>query len=268
VGYLKSLIKPIVPKSLLRAHRSYNLARMHRRAQRMTAEEVFTDIYTSNRWGGAPGTFCSGTGSTTTSIVAPYVECIRDRLSKLDARLLTVVDLGCGDFSVGRQLSDDCKRYVGVDIVKGLVQHNNAVFGTGRISFQRLDIIEDSLPDGDICFLRQVLQHLTNAQILKILAKLNRYKWTFITEHQPSPSRLGQRNLDKPHGDDIRILRCSGVFLDYPPFGVPRERLELVLEVPGHAEGPDPGVIRTYLLRPETLAAPSHQPRSVGNPLR
>ncbi len=113
MGSLKSLLQPIVPKSLLTAYRDYNLARMRRRSQKMTAREVFTDIYNNNHWGGTPGTFCSGSGSTTVAIVAPYVACIRRQLSALGAHSLSVVDLGCGDFSVGRQFADDCNSYPG-----------------------------------------------------------------------------------------------------------------------------------------------------------
>jgi Methyltransferase domain len=250
MAFLNSLLRPIVPGRLLSAYRNYNRARAHRRAQAMTAREVFTDIYQNNRWGGEPGTFCSGSGSVSTAIVTPYVACIKRYLASLGANHLTVVDLGCGDFSVGRQLADDCDRYVGVDIVESLVRHNEATFGTDRVSFQCLDIIEDNLPPGDICFVRQVMQHLSNEQILRILPKLDRYRWTFITEHQPSAHCLERPNLDKPHGGDIRVHQHSGVYLEQPPFSVPDERLQLVLEVPGHAAPAeqDPGVIRTFLL--------------------
>jgi hypothetical protein len=42
----------------------------------------------------------------------------------------------------------------------------------------------------------------------------------------------------------------SGVFLEEPPFNIPRERYRLLLEVPGippHDDS-DAGVIRTYVL--------------------
>jgi hypothetical protein len=248
---LKSFIKPMVPRKLLKAYQNFNVARSHSRVQGMTTAEVFADIYSNNRWGGEPGTFCSGSGSSTSSIVDPYVSCIRRALSELGAQDLTVVDLGCGDFSVGRQLDDACGRYIGVDIVANLIRHNDLTFGTDRVAFQCLDIIEDPLPQGEVCFVRQVMQHLSNHQISRILPKLEQYRWTFITEHQPSPSCLKQHNLDKPHGSDIRVHRGSGVYLDYSPFNIPRERLELLLEVPGHSadKAQDPGMIRTFLLR-------------------
>jgi len=251
VTTLKSLIKPLVPQKLLKVYRDYNVSRAHARVQGMTTAEVFADIYAHNRWGGAPGTFCSGSGSSTASIVDPYVACLRRVMPELGATGVVAVDLGCGDFSVGRQLVDLCERYIGVDIVDSLVRHNNLTFGSDRIGFQCLDIIENRLPAGNVCFVRQVMQHLSNEQIGRILPKLEQYRWTFVTEHQPSPAWLRQHNLDKPHGGDIRVQRGSGVFLEHPPFAIRRERLELLLEIPGHGadEDHDPGVIRTFLLR-------------------
>jgi hypothetical protein len=244
--HLKSAVRELLPSSVLAAYRRYKQARVERRR---STEEVFTRIYVHNRWGGAPGSFCSGSGSHETAIVAPYVTAMREELERIGASSMTVVDLGCGDFSIGQQLASACGRYLGVDIVRPLIEHNRSTFGTDQIAFQYANIVEDELPAGDICFVRQVLQHLSNAQILAVLPKLAKYRWCFITEHQPSPARLRCANLDKPHGEDIRVYRGSGVFLEQPPFNVPPRCYRLLLEVPGQMpENVDPGVIRTFLL--------------------
>jgi hypothetical protein len=225
----------------------------------MSVEEVFTDIYSNNRWGGLPGSFCSGTGSHEASIVSPYVAQVRQELHRLGAASMTVVDLGCGDFSVGRLLASACGRYVGVDIVKPLIEYNLDTYGTPQITFRHADMIADELPDGDICMVRQVLQHLSNAEIIAVLPKLFKYRWCFVTEHHPSPGRLVHPNSDKPHGGDIRVTRGSGVYLDLPPFSVPTNRHRLLLEVPGAGldGSTDPGVIRTFILetKPEPQAS-------------
>jgi hypothetical protein len=230
----------------------------------MTTEQVFTSIYSTNRWGGVSGTFCSGDGSHETSIVAPYVAKVLAELDRIGATAMTVVDLGCGDYSVGRQLSPCCGRYIGVDIVKPLVAHNQATFGSANVSFQHANIVEDTLPDGDICFVRQVLQHLSNDQIICVLPKLSKFRWCFITEHHPSPGRMQRPNKDKPHGDNIRISGGSGIFLDEPPFSIPAQSYRLLLEVPGilPIDGTDSGVIRTYVLNgvPSIGDRPPRQP--------
>ena len=247
---VKSAIRRMLPRSVVLAYNGYRRDRLARRNRRMTTEEVFTDIYSNNRWGGPSGTFCSGDGSHENSIVSPYVTKVTAELDRIGAATMTAVDLGCGDYSVGRQLSPACGRYIGVDIVKPLIAHNQETFGTANISFLHANMVEDALPDGDICFVRQVLQHLSNDQIAAVLPKLDKFRWCFITEHHPSPDRLRRPNEDKPHGDTIRVSHGSGVFLDEAPFSVPVARYNLLLEVPGAAptDTMDAGVIRTYVL--------------------
>ena len=252
MGSFKSAVRDLVPHGVLAMYRRHKQARLDRLERRMSTEEVFTRIYADHRWdrlNGRPGTFSSGSGSHDPTIVGPYVTAVKAELQRLGAESLTVVDLGCGDFAVGGQLAPACGRYIGVDIVKPLIDYNGAQFGTHRIVFQYGNFIEDEPPAGDICFVRQVFQHLSNAQILAALPKLARYRWCFITEHHPSPGRLRRVNMDKPHGPDVRGHRGSGVFLESPPFNIPRERYRMILEVPGKMPpDADPGVIRTFLL--------------------
>jgi hypothetical protein len=108
------------------------------------------------------------------------------------------------------------------------------------------------LPDGDACFLRQVLQHLSNREICAILPKLNKYRWVYITEHYPTDNDGIKPNKDKVHVGDIRLLENSGVYLSKPPFNLPGQTLLKVLEIPsdGLGEGNDPGVIRTFRYKP------------------
>ena len=250
MSFLRSAVRRMLPRNIASAYDGYRRTNLSRRNQRMTTEEVFTDIYSNNRWGGPSGTFCSGDGSRDLAIVSPYVAKITAELDRIGAASMTVIDLGCGDYSVGRQLSPACGRYIGIDIVKPLITHNQAVFSGRKVSFQHANIIEDALPDGDICFVRQVLQHLSNDQIAAVVPKLDKFRWCFVTEHHPSPGRLVKPNDDKPHGDTIRITRGSGVFLDEPPFDVPVARYRLLFEIPGvlPIDAADAGMIRTYVL--------------------
>jgi hypothetical protein len=83
MGGFRSVLRNVVPRPLLSAYREYRLSRSARRDERMSAEEVFTDIYSKNRWGGSPGSFCSGSGSREASIVSPYVQRVRSELDLL-----------------------------------------------------------------------------------------------------------------------------------------------------------------------------------------
>ncbi len=261
VKRFRSIVRRLLPRAMVAAYHGYRESKLNDVYQRMSTEDVFTDIYSNNRWGGAPGTYFSGLGSHETSVVSPYVASVRSELDRIGAASMTVVDLGCGDFSVGQQIAFGCRKYIGVDIVKPLIDRNRETFGSSSVSFVHANIVVDELPEGDICLVRQVFQHLSNGQILAVLPKLDRYGWSFITEHHPSVSRLHQPNKDKPHGGSIRAGQGSGVFLDQPPFNVPKSRYRLLLELPGTSlpGGMDPGVIRTFILECDQHSATRRQ---------
>ncbi len=219
-----------------------------------TVEAVFTDIYKNNKWGGVKGEFYSGYGSADESMVSPYISLIHEKALSEGFRGLTFVDLGCGDFRVSRQLLSLCSRYTGVDIVRRVVEENQKKFGNEKTHFVHLNAVKDDLPTGDVCFIRHVLQHLSNQQISTILPKLVSYRWVFVTEHFPSANDAIQPNKDMMHGAHIRLSENSGVYLKEPPFHLPAEKIATVMEIPGSdlGDGRDPGVIRTFLYKPRS----------------
>lgn len=115
----------------------------------------------------------------------------------------------------------------------------------GNVVFQRLDIVSEELPMGNVGILRQVLQHLTNEDILHFLEQISRklpYDHLIVTEHIPSGSFSA--NLDKPAGPNIRVSFNSGVDLALPPFRLKYLESEILCEVPEDNLG-FPGIIRT-----------------------
>ena len=217
-----------------------------------TPEDVFTRIYMKNKWGGDKGEFCSGDGTRNSELVQEYVSLISAFAKKENFYDAKFVDLGCGDFFVGEKLASISSSYVGVDIVKTVVMENTKKYGCEEIEFRHMNIIEESLPEGDVCFLRQVLQHLSNDQILAILKKLEIYKWVFITEHYPTPNNDIVPNIDKVCGADVRVYDNSGVYLNESPFSLPTDSLKMIMESKGVGlgNGVDQGMIRTFLYKP------------------
>lgn len=230
---MKSLVRKLIPHFLLERYRRFKRLREQRQNRNKTAEEVFTEIYEKNKWGGSKGEFCSGSGTADEQIVSAYISMISEEASSESFLGLTFVDLGCGDFRVGKQLLPLCSSYIGVDIVKPLIRRNQEKYGNATTHFMHLDIVEDELPNGDVCFVRQVLQHLSNQQIVAVLQKLKKYRWVFITEHYPTDNDAIKPNIDKVHGADVRVYDNSGVYLAEPPFELPTQALKEVLAVPG-----------------------------------
>lgn len=187
---------------------------------------MFSTVYKEKAWGSREDRpFCSGDGSIREDAILPYCKEARDfiRSNKIES----VVDIGCGDFAIGSRIAHPEIHYTGVDVVPELIQYNHDHFGSKDIEFKCLNLIEDELPSGDLCLVRQVLQHLSNAQIKKSLNSLSRYRFLIVTEHVYSGEGL-RRNRDKPQGPGTRIPRRSGVFLDAPPFNL---KVKPLLEV-------------------------------------
>ena len=178
-------------------------------------KDAMEQVYAMNLWGGKPSEYYSGAGSHHPEIFNPYIEELTTFLSSFKPPLV-VCDLGCGDFNVGKELVKHTKKYVGIDIVADLIEHHKEKFKEENLEFQCLDIAVDELPSGDCAILRQVLQHLSNAEIQSILNKLTAYKYVIITEHIPEGDF--EANKDIISGQGIRLKIQSGVNILEAPF--------------------------------------------------
>ncbi|WP_345275033.1 class I SAM-dependent methyltransferase [Litoribaculum gwangyangense] len=178
---------------------------------------VMEQIYNHHLWGGNDFDFYSGEGSHDPKIIDPYLESVTDFLKSHETPLV-VCDLGCGDFNIGIQLTKHTKKYIAVDIVENLIERNKTIFKKDNLEFFCLDITKDELPAADCVILRQVLQHLSNAEIQKINEKLIDFKYVVLTEH--IPKGLFKPNLDIISGQGNRTKINSGVDLLQAPFNL------------------------------------------------
>mgnify|MGYP003110238678 CR=1 FL=1 len=200
-------------------------------------------IYEKNLWGGGDRDFYSGDGSHHSELTDPYIQVVRTFLRSFDSALV-VCDLGCGDFNVGRQLISSAKKYVAVDIVSDLIEHNKKTFKAANLEFHCLDIATDALPPGDCAILRNVLQHLSNADIEQIVPKLSGFDHVIVTEHVPEGDF--SPNADIISGQGIRLKKESGVDLTAPPFNFRVKAKERWLSLP-YEEGK--GLVETTLYK-------------------
>jgi hypothetical protein len=248
---LKRLIRPLFPAPVVHAWRRYSADRIDRRFARATPAEVFSTVYRERLWGSlASGEYCSGSGSHADDIVTPYVSSVRRFLARLP-QAASAADLGCGDFNVGSRLVPAFRQFTAVDVVPGLIERNARTFAHLGVSFSCLDLVDDALPPADVAFLRQVLQHLSNAQVARVLAKLHQYHWLIVTEHLPATAAF-RANRDKPLGPGVRQRFGSGLVLTAPPFNLrPREQRELCA-VPCEA-----GTIQTIAYRMRDAESPN-----------
>ena len=109
---------------------------------------VMEQIYEAKLWGDNGGDFYSGEGSHLPELVKPYVAGVQSFLKSFKSPL-TVLDMGCGDFNVGKELVDCTKEYIAVDIVRDLIEFNQNKFQHPNLKFYCLDIVNDNLRPED-----------------------------------------------------------------------------------------------------------------------
>jgi SAM-dependent methyltransferase len=192
-----------------------------------TNGDIFDEIYANAQWGGKAGDINSGYGSDG-ELAESYVKAVVSFLREVSCSV--VVDIGCGDFRIGSRIAFAIPQYVGVDVSSIAIGRNKSLHNRDGVSFVVCDAEHDPLPSGDVCLIRQVLQHLSNRSIKKILDRLvATYRYVIVTEHLPSQNSFRAFNLDKPTGGDVRPYFGSGVYVDRPPFGLSIDRVLLDL---------------------------------------
>lgn len=174
-------------------------------------------VYEMKLWGDNNSEFYSGDGSHHPEIVNPYITAVTAFLISFESPLV-VCDLGCGDFNIGQELVKHTEKYIAVDIVRDLIANNKEKFKADNLEFHCLDIATDVLPKADCVIVRQVLQHLSNAEIQRVVEKLTNFDYVILTEH--IPNREFTPNKDIISGQGIRLKKQSGVNLVAPPFSL------------------------------------------------
>ena len=104
-----------------------------------------------------------------------------------------------------------------------------------------MDASEDvALPKAELLIVRQVLQHLNNESIMKILDKATKFHYVLITEHIYTGEDVVY-NVDIPIVGPIRLSKKSGVYLEKPPWNC--RNIVHLLDISGYG-----GSIRTSLI--------------------
>jgi len=198
-------------------------------------KDAMAQVYELKLWGNGESEFYSGDGSHDPKIVAPYLKVMKEFLNTFKTPL-SICDFGCGDFNIGKELVKFSKYYYAIDIVPKLIKRNIDTFKFENLEFHCLDIGKDNLPKADCVIIRQVLQHLSNAEIQCVVKKLGVYKYAVLTEHLPVNEF--EANKDIISGQGIRLKKNSGVNLLVPPFNFKvKEEKELLRIVLNGSDG-------------------------------
>jgi hypothetical protein len=218
---------------------------------------IFTSIYSKNIWGGEKKSYYSGPGSHN-EFINGYSETAAKFI--LDNKIEKIVEIGCGDFNVSKILLQNLDManynysYVGYDVVEPLIMLNKTKHATSKIDFKCKNACNEKLAGGDLLIIRQVLQHLNNKSILKIVKKFISFKYILLTEHQPSNIyNCIHPNIDKRTGASTRLQSCSGVYIEQAPFNCKIE--SLIYSIPEQSYDYEAN-INTYLIKGELFNGP------------
>ena len=178
-------------------------------------EEIFEIIYERKIWNKSSNLdFDSGPGSHNSDILKPYLDAILSFLN--ENRNMIIIDLGCGDFNVGINLIKFSKKYIAIDVVGSLIERNKKSFKSNKLTFKKVDAVNEDIPLGDCILIKEVFQHITNKEIKLILKKLINFKYLIVTESEPlMPFKP---NKDKLKGPECRTDMISGIIIDKSPF--------------------------------------------------
>lgn len=183
---------------------------------KQTLQEAFSHIYEFQLWGSnEEGQGCSGSGSKVQT-TQEYRELLELCLQVFDIK--SVVDLGCGDWEFSRMISWGQIDYKGFDVVASVIERNIKKFAKKGISFSVLDATYQELPAADLLICKDVLQHLSNDDVAKIIKQFSKFKYCLITNDVYGHT-LSSDNPDIISGD-YRPINITAA-----PFNVPGDKL-------------------------------------------
>ena len=143
-------------------------------------EQVFTNVYENKFWGDNYNdkyNGSSGGGSTIDYNKDTYVPFLKNFIKTNNIK--NIVDLGCGDFICGKLLYDDLDIfYIGYDVYKKIIDYNSSIYSLPKYSFIHLDFFnnKENIVDGELCILKDVIQHWSLYNIYTFLDYLTEQK--------------------------------------------------------------------------------------------
>ncbi len=249
---IKKTIKKLIPSFILNYLRIFLNNLEKKKFKKMNHKQIFSEIYKKKLWSSEEAKkkfeYYSGTGSHKEEFTAIYLNKIKEFLQSLSTKP-NVVDLGCGDFEIGSKIRPYCKNYIAVDVFDDLIKRNQEKYKDLGVIFKTMDITEENLPEGEVCFLRTVLQHLSNDAILKFLTLMkNKYKFLIVTEHLPE-NKTFVPNIDMDSGPFIRLDKNSGVDLTKKPFNLDVVSEKILCDIKSNESYKFNGVMNTKVLQ-------------------
>jgi hypothetical protein len=125
--------------------------------------------------------------------------------------------MGCGDWQFSRSIHWGSIQYRGYDVVRSVIEQNTSKYSAPNISFHLYSGDPEELPPADLLISKDVLQHLSDNSVAKVLPCLDRFKYSLLT------------NCVNPRGTTLPSDIVDGDFryldLRLPPFNLPAQEV-------------------------------------------
>ena len=176
-----------------------------------SVEQAFVHIYENGVWGkNEQGEGWSGEGSSLAA-TKKYRSFLQGFLRK--SGIKTVVDVGCGDWEFSKKINWEGIDYTGYDVVESVIRKNQKQFNSDNLHFICGNALTMDLPQADLLICKDVLQHLSNENIMLFLTQISKFKYCLIT-NDIDPNMIDTLNLEISDGGYRRLD------LTQPPFNV------------------------------------------------
>jgi SAM-dependent methyltransferase len=163
-------------------------------AEESGSETVFEEIYRKGIWGRDGTGYGSSGGGSTLAEGRPFIQYIEHFLNTHEIQ--SIVDVGCGDWVLAKEIHWGMREYIGIDVVKILIKRNQLAHSTKNIHFMYLDAAEKEIPGGDLLICKDVLQHLSNRCIAHILSESKKFKYCiFVNDIHPWDAAQNNRDI-------------------------------------------------------------------------
>jgi len=182
--------------------------------KRMSKEDIFKDIYRRNLWGGKHSVSGPGSDRFQTRNIIKELPVLF-----YDMGISTVLDIPCGDFYWMNAIDLSGIKYIGVDIVKELIQTNKK-YEKENIIFRNGNLITDELPTVDLILCRDCFIHFSFNDIYKALENIYKSGSKFL---------LTTTFIDRTENRDIITGRGRVLNLEMEPFNFPKP-LRIIVE--------------------------------------
>lgn len=177
----------------------------------MSLQNKFENIYEKSVWGkNWKGEGGSGKGDGTSPDSKMWIKYITDFIKEHNIK--TLADLGCGDWKFSRFIPWEQLgvQYVGYDVVEKVVENNNKEYASSHVQFEHGDITTADVKGYNLVIIKDVLQHLSDEDVVKVLDKVlaqnkyviikNGYKFgSLTTRKNPQANEWNERNINNKY---------------------------------------------------------------------